>query len=148
MKILFLIFNLILLVSTQKFPNCQFKSGQAYSGNKDYSKSDFISIWINSPNNGNTDFNIYWHGPMIDECKKINKLPVFYSYIIAFEARQRQGLQDCDVSPTNNLCTRGSQFIKDNRALLVSRYTHWASKIAERLGKNSSAIFLMEPDFW
>ncbi len=42
---------------------------------------------------------------MIKQCIAKNKMPVFYSYIIAFEARARAGLQDCDVSWSNNLCT-------------------------------------------
>ena len=86
---------------------------------------------------------------MIDKCKQFAKTPVFYAYIIAFQARAMMGLQDCDVDPNNNLCKKGSQFIRDNRALLVSRYTHWAKSIANRLGnKNTECVFLIEPDFW
>jgi hypothetical protein len=85
---------------------------------------------------------------MIDICKNNNKIPVFYSYIIAFEARKSAGLQDCNVDPNHNLCYHGSQYIRDNRQLLVSRYTHQASKISERLGRDKPAIFLIEPDFW
>jgi hypothetical protein len=36
---------------------------------------------------------------MIDACKQYNKVPVFYAYIIAFEARHQIGLDDCNVAP-------------------------------------------------
>ena len=85
---------------------------------------------------------------MIDICKKSSKIPVFYAYIIAFQARKDRNLQDCDVAPSNNLCYQGANYIRQNRQLLVNRYGHQASKIAERLGPNSVAVFLIEPDFW
>jgi hypothetical protein len=45
------------------------------------------------------------------------------------------------------LCHKGVQFIKENRALLVSRYQHQAKSIAAALGdKNAECIFVMEPD--
>jgi hypothetical protein len=76
-------------------------------------------------------------------------LKKFLRYIIAFEARAKFGFQDCDVHPTNNLCHKGAKFIKDNRALLVSRYTHQATEIAKALGdKNAACVFVIEPDFW
>lgn len=68
---------------------------------------------------------------MIRATKAAGKIPLFYAYIIAFEGRFRKGLQDCDVSSTNNLCTDGSNFIRENRALLVSRYKHQATQIAK-----------------
>ena len=85
---------------------------------------------------------------MIDACKQYNKIPVFYSYIIAFESRAQIGLNDCNVDPYWNYCHFGAKYIRENRQHLVNRYTHQAQKIAERLGRNGVAIFLMEPDFW
>jgi len=80
---------------------------------------------------------------MIKATKKAGKIPLFYAYIIAFEARYRKNLQDCDVSPNNNLCTDGSNFIRDNRVLLVSRYSHHAKAIATALGdKNAPTIWV------
>ena len=108
---------------------------------------------------------------MIKAVKKAGKIPLFYAYVIAFEARYRKNLQDCDVSPTNNLCTDGSNFIRGNRDLLVSRYLSQAKAIATALGdKNAPNIWVfsnsennllrnhifdfhlkkkvMEPDLW
>ena len=86
---------------------------------------------------------------MISKCKQLNKIPLFYAYVIAFEARAKYGYKDCDVDPVNNLCKNGANFIRQNRALLVSRYTHQAKAIATALGdRNAECIFLIEPDFW
>lgn len=137
------------------FPGSKFKHGITFDGvfnDDDYKRYDYISMWINSPHSDdptNTDYNPYWQGTMIKKCKQLGKIPVFYGYIIAFEARAKNGLQDCDVDPINNLCHKGANFIRNNRALLVSRYTHQASKIAEALGdRNAPCVFIMEPDFW
>ena len=90
-----------------------------------------------------------YQGEMLKATKKAGKIPLFYAYIIAFEARFRKNLQDCDMSGTNNLCTDGSNFIRANRDLLVSRYSHHAKAISSALGdKNAVTIWVMEPDFW
>ena len=83
---------------------------------------------------------------MLQDAKKFNKLPVFYSYIIAFEARSQWGLKDCDVG-TPSHCQRGSEFIRQKRAFLVERYAYQAKHIAEYLGRDGRCVFLIEPDF-
>jgi hypothetical protein len=85
---------------------------------------------------------------MAQACKDNGKIAVFYAYITAFTARQMQNLQDCDVSHTNTLCTNGADFIRNNRQLLVNRYADYALNLAKILGTSSTAIFLIEPDFW
>lgn len=118
----------------------------------DYRKYDYISIWINSPrseDSKNTDFNQYWHGEMIKKCKQLNKIPLFYAYVIAFEARAKFNYQDCDVHPTNNLCVNGANFLRSHRDHIVSRYDHHAREIAKSLeDRNAHCIFLIEPDLW
>jgi hypothetical protein len=133
------------------FINGRFRYGAAFDGaGRDYSSFDYISIWLNTLENGNgkTDFNPWWQGEMVRTAQRLNKIPVFYGYIIAFEARYRQGLQDCDVNPTFNLCHKGANFIRQNEDLLVSRYAHHAAEIAKILGRDATAVFKMEPDFW
>ena len=76
---------------------------------------------------GCTDFNIYYQGEMLRKCKELNKIPVFYAYVIAFEARNAWGLKDCNMGHPN-LCERGSQYIRENRARIVERYDHHSSK--------------------
>ena len=83
---------------------------------------------------------------MLETCVKLKKLPVFYAYIIAFEARVKWGLKDCDVG-TPSLCQQGADFIRKNRDHLVARYKHQAQNIAQYLGKDGKAVFEIEPDF-
>lgn len=84
---------------------------------------------------------------MLTKTKSLNKIPVFYAYVIAFEARNLLGLQDCDVG-TPSLCQQGSQFIRDYRARIIERYNNHSSNIAKILGSTYTTIFLIEPDFW
>jgi hypothetical protein len=111
---------------------------------------DYITIWLEALDQANTttDFDPWYQGAMVNCSIKNQKLPVFYAYIIATEAKHKIGLKDCNVDANWNLCKFGSQFIRDNRALLVDRYHHYASKIAAYLGSSAKTIFLIEPDFW
>ena len=132
------------------FPGNRFKAGRSYDGdNQDYSQFDYLTTWIGYASDGHgTSFNPYIQGPMIDACNRLGKIPLFYSYHIAFEARAKFGFQDCDVNPSWNLCVKGAQYIRDHRAYLVSVYADWGAKIAQRLGRDKTAIFLIEPDLW
>lgn len=85
---------------------------------------------------------------MLEAAVAQKKLPVFYGYVIAFEARVKAGLQDCDVDPVKNLCHGGAKFIRDNRQHILDRYAHQAENIAKYLGKDGKCMFLIEPDFW
>jgi len=46
------------------------------------------------------------------------------------------------------MCEQGAYFIRNNRARIISRYAENAAKVAEFMGANTEAIFLIEPDFW
>ncbi len=144
--------------SASLFPGCQFRYGRDFvSSTTDYSQYDYITIWIdtissncpssNSKNPDCTNFNPYYQGVMLQTTKSLNKIPVFYGYVIAFEARNLQGLQDCNVG-TPSLCQYGSQFIRDNRARILERYNNQSYNIAQYLGTNYTTVFLIEPDFW
>jgi hypothetical protein len=84
---------------------------------------------------------------MVNRTLKLNKIPAFYAYIIAFQARADWGLQDCDVNLSYSLCNKGANYIRQNRAKLIERYTHQATSIANALGdRNREVLFFMEPD--
>jgi hypothetical protein len=84
---------------------------------------------------------------MLNKVVALKKIPVFYGYVIAFEARNIMGLQDCNVG-TPNLCQQGSQFIRNYTPRILERYDHHSSHIASYIGTNGFCIFLIEPDFW
>lgn len=84
----------------------------------------------------------------MDVCIQNNKIPLFYAYVIAFEGRSKAGLQDCDSGQTPTLCVGGANFIRNNRAALVAKYTEHATAIANKYGTSKPIVFVMEPDFW
>ena len=112
-----------------------------------------MTIWINTIKQGCsnslacTDFNEYYQGAMLKKVKSLNKIPVFYGYVIAFEARNSWGLKDCNVG-NPNLCHRGSEFIRVNHDRIIERYDHQSREIAQIIGRNYFSVFLIEPDFW
>lgn len=133
------------------FPNGKFRTGISFDqiSSVNLSYYDYISIWINTISlEYGTDFNPWYQGKMLEACKLYNKIPLFYAYVIAFEARLKLGLQDCDVDNIYNLCTRGAQFIIDYESLIFERYRHQASLIALNYDKYKPVLFLIEPDFW
>ena len=110
---------------------------------------DYITIWMNTIDSfGSTAWNQWYQGDMLNWCKIYHKTPLFYAYVIAFEARATQGIQDCDVHPTNNLCHMGAQYIRNNRKQIIDKYHEHALNIAYTYGTTDPVIFVMEPDFW
>lgn len=80
--------------------------------------------------------------------KKTGKIPVMYGYVIAFEQRILN-INDCDNGDINtSLCKKGANFIRKNKARILERYSMQASKVAEYLGRDKTAVFLIEPDFY
>jgi hypothetical protein len=127
----------------------KFNFGRDYRDGANYSPYDHITIWMDTiDGNGKTDFNNWYQGEMLRKAKSMGKTPVFYAYVIAFEARAKLGIQDCDVNPGYSLCNKGANFIRQNADMLVQRYAHHASKIAEIMGRDATVVFKMEPDLW
>ncbi len=56
-------------------------------------------------------------------------------------------MQDCDVG-TPSLCQRGADYIRAKRANILAKYSSYAVKTAEIIGRNTEIIWLIEPDFW
>jgi hypothetical protein len=73
----------------------------------------------------------------------------FLRYIIAFLARDRAGLLDCDVAAYGapSLCTDGATFIRENRDLILDVYSHFADRTAATVGHEAEVLWLIEPDF-
>ncbi len=98
---------------------------------------DYVTIWCNEPT-----FNIYWQGEMINYCKKYNKTPVFYGYLIA----KLSGLGDSDVG--GQLDQQGGGWLRSNINRVIQAYEGYAQKIAETYGIGKPVIWLMEPDYY
>lgn len=112
---------------------------------------EYVTIWLSTISKGSssTRLNKYYQGNMLRMCRKYKKVPLFYAYVIAFEARATRNINDCDVDPDgNNLCRSGADFIRHNRHNLVFKYWEHARKIARIYGSTDPIIFIIEPDFW
>lgn len=112
------------------------------------SNYDYITIWLNK-----VDFTYNYisnhNKKMLNQCKLNNKMAIFYAYIIAFEARAKHKLLDCNMDEEGyDLCSHGSCFILEYRDHLVNVYKQYALEISNVLGRYSTSIFAMEPDFW
>ncbi|HLV33127.1 MAG TPA: carbohydrate binding domain-containing protein [Chitinispirillaceae bacterium] len=98
---------------------------------------DYVTIWLNDP-----EFNQYWHGAMLEFCKKNKKTPVFYAYIIA----KASGLGDSDVG--GRLDQEGGNWLRGNFNTVKQRYEHYAEEAAKYFSKTDPIIWLMEPDYY
>lgn len=138
------------------FDPCKFNFGESWEGpNSSYAaQTDYVTIWIGD-GGGKNEYNTYWEGDMLRKCKAgsghaiAGKTPVFYSYMIAFLARNKGGLKDCDVAgmnASNSLCVNGAKYIKENRALILQKYDEFSKGAAKDYGTTSPIIWLLEPD--
>lgn len=128
---------------------CKFNFGMNWQG-PTYAypaEADYVTIWAGDDEN----WNAYWIGAMLTACKPGGKLagrtPVYYSYILAFTARNDLGLKDCNVG-TPNLCQQGANFIRQKKARILSQYDKYASETAKTWGTQNPVIWMMEPDFY
>ena len=142
----------------KRFTNCLFGYGRNYEGNKtDYSTFDYISFSLNTIKSecagrrwlDCTNFDNTTHGEMLKTVKTFNKTALFYINVIATEAQNLFDIEDCETRRfEKNLCTIGSEFIRNNRLRIIERYDHQSKHVAAYLGKYASTVFLIENDFW
>lgn len=142
-KFVFTTFTILLtyICSFGEFDPCQFNFGMKWKGGSPPSEVDYLAEWLGSEEH----FNM---GGLLEACRNHNKTPVFYSYIIAFLGRRDNGLGDCDVSGGNNLCTKGAEYIKQNKSRIRDKYSELISAIKNDWGTSKTIIFFMEPDYY
>lgn len=139
-----------------KFTKCSFSYGRDFSGGgadkSSYHRFDYITVTLGRVEPGChrkqvcTAFNPNYYGMMLNETIALNKVPVFYSYIIGYEG-MNFGYNQCGgYSPT--LCEKGAKFIRNNHNLIVWKYKMDSKKIAELIGDQAFCVFLIEPGFW
>ena len=95
-----------------------------------------------------TGFKTYYDNHFLEACITYKIIPVYYAYIIAYEANNLWGLYDCNYNIVPSLCQRGAQFIRNNTDRILERYANYSSNVAKFIGTYGNAIFLIEPDFW
>jgi hypothetical protein len=75
-------------------------------------------------------------------------VPAVVTYVIAFAARRDEGLQDCNVSGSTNLCLYGATYIRNHTQRILDIYNSYAQGYASCWGTSRPIIFLMEPDYY
>ena len=139
--------SLAVSVAFAAFDECKFNFGRMWSSS--FSKTtDFsglglshMAIWLGD----NASYNQYWEGYMLTAAANNDLTPVIYAYVIA-EYDKDNGLVDCDVGSPNH-CTGGANMIRNHWSDIMSRYTSYASGIANNYGTSDPTIWLIEPDF-
>lgn len=87
-------------------------------------------------------------GLFITDAKELGATPMWKAYIIAEGAKTAMGLTDCNVGGgSGTLCEKGANYIRTNRATILSQYKAYAAFAASRWGKTDPFIWALEPDF-
>lgn len=154
---LFFLGNLIALGQATAIPpsgflNCTFKFGKTYQASGfNFSTLDYMDLYTYWSPKGEYGLDPDAHWPMLNMSFRLGKTPVFYGYTIAHMAKRTLGLVDCNLATTENLCTNGSQFIRDNRAAIVANYRLLGSQTAQYLkligATGMQTAWNIEPDF-
>jgi hypothetical protein len=100
---------------------------------------DYLTAWAGNAEEYNMD-------SYFKNCKNNNKTPVIVAYVIAFTARRDKSLQDCNVG-TPNLCQDGANYLRQNRARIMSQYVKYAKGAAGSFGTTNPMVWCMEPDY-
>jgi hypothetical protein len=76
-------------------------------------------------------------------------VPAIVAYVIAFNARRDEGLEDCNVSGNTNLCRYGATYMRNHlEDRIIPNYRTYAQGFADCYGTTKPIIFMMEPDYY
>jgi hypothetical protein len=125
---------------------CELAWGSEGNAGNRASFLDFITMWVGDEPNGGLNGDCY-DCALVRQLALTNARAVYYAYFIGFQARTA-GFGDCNTDRTDgqNLCTRGAQWIRDNRARLIDMYGNYA-KLTHAASPNKGVLWLLEGDF-
>jgi hypothetical protein len=113
---------------------------------------DHVALWVgNDPS-----FNSGFEGRMIDAAIEVGITPVFYTYVIAEYGKDQMTISDCDEGTLPNLCTEGSNIIRQHWQGIIDRYASYARGLRQYIEyyheftdvSSFRTIWLIEPDFY
>lgn len=139
---------------------CKFVWGAPYyEATPDVSYLNFVSAWVGQEPNGGLSS---WSGDptvtnpgtggscavceMVAAVASTKIIPTFYTYVIGGQAKLRDGYGDCNTSTGDTLCTKGAQWIRDNRAQVVNAYAQYAKMLATKF-PTKPMIWWLEGDY-
>jgi hypothetical protein len=124
---------------------CSFSWGAPDEGNRS-SYLDFVSNWVGYEDLGGLDGDCAG-------CDIVSRLGssatsiVYYAYFIGYQANLMSGFGDCNVDMDDEtLCTRGAQWIRDNRDLIIEMYANYA-RMVHSASPGKQVIWWLEGDF-
>jgi hypothetical protein len=129
--------------------NCEF----AWGSYNNASFQDFVATWVGDETNGGlNNWSATGTNSSCGDCNLVqsiastDRMVVFYTYFIGFQACRVGGYCDCNTEPPPNLCSNGAQWIRDNRAQIVRAYGEYARVVYQR-SPNKPVIWWLEGDF-
>ncbi|HEX6275018.1 MAG TPA: hypothetical protein VFZ53_18375 [Polyangiaceae bacterium] len=124
---------------------CSFGWGAPDEGDR-ASYLDFVSSWVGYEDRGGLDGDCAGCG-VVSRLGSSAKSVVYYAYFIGFQANLMGGFGDCNVDMDDEtLCTRGAQWIRDNRNLIVEIYANYA-RMVHHASPGKQVIWWLEGDF-
>ena len=124
---------------------CSFGWGAPDEGNRS-SYLDFVSNWVGYEERGGLDGDCAGCG-IVSRLGSSAASIVYYAYFIGYQANLMGGFGDCNVDMDDEtLCTRGAQWIRDNRDLIIEMYANYARRV-HRTSPGKQVIWWLEGDF-
>jgi hypothetical protein len=124
---------------------CSFGWGAPDEGNRS-SYLDFVSNWVGYEARGGLDGDCAGCG-IVSRLGSSATSIVYFAYFIGYQANLMGGFGDCNVDMDDEtLCTRGAQWIRDNRNLIIEMYANYA-RMVQRTSPGKQVIWWLEGDF-
>eukprot|EP00461_Guttulinopsis_vulgaris_P001280 UN01280 len=116
---------------------------------------DYITVWYQ---NKAPEWNEWWIGKALALAIKYNKPLGIFAYVIAGSAKVNLNIQDCDVHPTENLCYKGANWMRQNwESNIIPQYQRAGEEITKAIQTwnnanptkkyTKSILWFIEPDF-
>ena len=124
---------------------CSFSWGAPDEGDRS-SYLGFVSNWVGYEERGGLDGDCAGCG-IVSRLGSSATSIVYYAYFIGYQANLMGGFGDCNVDMDDEtLCTRGAQWIRDNRNLIIEMYANYA-RMVHRTSPGKQVIWWLEGDF-
>jgi hypothetical protein len=124
---------------------CEFAWGA--NGNQDNRASylHFITTWVGYEDNGGLNGQCDGCG-LVGDLANGTAIAVYYAYHIGYMANE-DGFGDCNTDfDDQTLCTRGAQWIRENRDRLLDAYANYA-RMTHDASPDARVAWLLEGDF-
>jgi hypothetical protein len=125
---------------------CELAWGANGNGGTRTQYLDFITTWVGDEPNGGLNGSC-GDCSLVRSVAGTNARVGYYAYFIGFQANLQGGFGDCNTDNDNQtLCTRGAQWVRDNRTSIIQMYANYA-RMTYEASPNQGVLWLLEGDF-